>query len=150
MAGARKKPAKKKMVRGPKHATIKSDKKALSRGFGLVSGTFGKGFRPNPRSANGRLLIKGQKLREKHGWTKSEMFRYLEMERDREMWPASREGKISSKERVMRESLERKHKASAPRKAAVSKAKKALKKAAPKKTTPAKKRAAPLKGRSYR
>ena len=85
MAGARKKPAKKKMVRGPKHATIKSDKKALSRGFGLVSGTFGKGFRPNTRSANGRLLIKGQKLREKHGWTKSEMGRYLEMERDREM-----------------------------------------------------------------
>ena len=130
MAGARKKPAKKKMVRGPKHATIKSDKKALAGGFGLVNGAIGKGFKPNPRTASGRLLSKAEKLREKHGWTRSEMRDYLELERKRETNPASREGKISSKERVMRASLKRK--GSAP------------KKAAPKRSA-AKKRAAPLR-----
>ena len=164
MAGARKKPAKKKMVRGPKQATM----------------------RQAPAGTREEYERRSKALAKRHGWTKEERKRWESRQesvdgRRRTMsehaehasrWPkgAAREkglwrgdghraafgaergavGKaISPTERTRREALARQEKEAAKKKAARAKKVASAKKAAPKRS-PAKKRASPLKGRSYR
>ncbi len=165
MAGARKKPAKKKMVRGPKQATM----------------------RQAPAGTSEEYERRSKALAKRHGWTDAERKRWANRQwqvdhtarrladhaedadqyptlsaQDKALWrrggtrsydPYSRRAAvgeaISPTERTRREALARQKKEAAKKKATRAKKVASAKKAAPKRS-PAKKRASPLKGRSYR
>ena len=164
MAGARKKPAKKKMVRGPKQATM----------------------RQAPPGTRTEYRRRSAALAKRHGWTDAERKRWENRQwhvdykarrladhaddadryptlaaQDKAAWrggarsydPYSRRAAvgeaINPTERTRREALARQKKEAAKKKATRAKKVASAKKAAPKRS-PAKKRAAPLKRRSYR
>lgn len=165
MAGARKKPAKKKMVRGPKQATM----------------------RQGPPGTREEYRRRSKALAKRHGWTDAERKRWESRQwrvdyqarrladhaedadqypslsaQDKAAWrrgrarsydPYSRRAAVGEAidpaERTRREALARQKKEAAKKKATRAKKVASAKKAAPKRS-PAKKRAAPLKRRSYR
>ena len=160
MAGARKKPAKKKMVRGPKRATMSERKGTYSSGdtfhratadnfFGERKGRQYRALGARSDTRAGRVETRSHDYARKHGWTEKERRRFTELQKDKDEHPGRWEGKVSPKEQVMRASITRSHKSSAAKKAARAKKVASAKKAAPKRSA-AKKRAAPLKRRSYR
>ena len=162
MAGARKKPAKKKMVRGPKHATM----------------------RQAPAGTREEYSRRSKALAKRHGWTQTERKRWESRQRsvdyisrrmadhaedadryptlaakDKAVWRGRSPGygaqkvavgkAISPTERTRREALARQERETDKKKATRAKKVASAKKAAPKRS-PTQKRAAPLKRRSYR